>query len=45
MPAYRGKLTEVEVRTIVAYIKTFWSEDILARQVDASQAYEEWLAQ
>ncbi len=41
MPAYRGKLTEAEIRAVVAYIKTFWSEELLNRQLDATAAYEE----
>ena len=41
MPAFRGKLTESEVRAVLAYIKSFWSDDVLARQLDATEAYEE----
>lgn len=41
MPTWREELSEEEVRAVVAYIKTFWPEDVRQTQIDESQQYEE----
>ena len=43
MPEFRGKLNEGEVRAIVAYIKTFWSQDNLNQQIEGSRRLEDAL--
>ncbi len=40
MPKWRGTLTEEEVRDVVAYIKTFWPEEVRTRQIEGSAEYE-----
>ena len=40
MPKWRGKLTEEEVRAVVAYIKTFWPEETIKQQTGGSAEYE-----
>jgi mono/diheme cytochrome c family protein len=40
MPKWRGKLTEAEVREVIAYIKTFWPEEVRQRQEAGTRAYE-----
>ena len=37
MPAYKDILTEQQARAILAYIKTFWSEQSLRAQMDISR--------
>ena len=41
MPTWRGRLTEDEVRAVVAYIKTFWPESIQQQQIRGSEHYEQ----
>lgn len=41
MPKWRGQLTEDEVRAILAYIKTFWSEEHREQQIEGSIQYED----
>ncbi len=41
MPAFKETLSEEEVRAVLAYIKTFWPEDIRRNQITFSQQYEE----
>ena len=41
MPTWRDRLTEDEVRAVVAYIKTFWPESIQQQQIRGSEQYEE----
>lgn len=45
MPKWRGTLTEDEVRAVVAYIKTFWSDEIRTRQTEGSAEYEKQIAE
>lgn len=45
MPKWRGTLTEEEVRAVVAYIKTFWSDEIRTRQTEGSAEYEKQIAE
>ena len=40
MPAFRGTLTEDEVDSILAFIKTWWTDEQRARQADISRRYE-----
>lgn len=40
MPAFRGKLTDEEVRDVIAYIKSEWPDDVRERQEDFSRQYE-----
>ena len=44
MPTFRGSLSEQEVRSAVAYIKTFWTDEVVAMQTENSAAYEKQLA-
>lgn len=44
MPEFRGRLTEDEVKAIVAYMKTFWPERIQDQQIDGSRQYEAQVA-
>lgn len=37
MPGYYDRMTPDEIITVLAYIKTWWSEDHLATQLDLSQ--------
>jgi mono/diheme cytochrome c family protein len=37
MPAFGDELTEAEVRTILAYIKTWWEPDQLAHQAEVTE--------
>lgn len=41
MPAFRGVLTEQEILSILAYIKSTWPDDIQQLQREGSQQYEE----
>ncbi len=41
MPRFNGQLTEEEVRSIVAFIKTMWSEEQREFQLKGSLQYEE----
>lgn len=41
MPKWRGQLTEDEVITILAYIKSNWSKENLDRQTQGSAQYED----
>jgi mono/diheme cytochrome c family protein len=43
MPAFRDVLTEEDVRAILAYIKTWWTEEQRRTQADLSQRYQESL--
>lgn len=43
MPTFRGQLSEREVVATLAYIKTFWPEDIRSNQIAFSRSYEEQL--
>jgi mono/diheme cytochrome c family protein len=45
MPAFRGRLTEAEVASIIAYIKSTWSPDLQAWQTENSQAWEDQRAE
>ena len=40
MPKWRGTLTEGDALAVVAYIKTFWPEEIRQRQIEGSAEYE-----
>lgn len=44
MPTFRATLSEDEVRSAVAYIKTFWPDDVIERQTEGSAEYEKQLA-
>lgn len=44
MPEFRGRLTEDEVRAVVAYIKTFWPEQIQDQQIAGSRQLEDALS-
>jgi len=41
MPGFRGTLIDDEVYAVLAYIKSNWSEDILARQTEFSTLVEQ----
>ena len=43
MPEFRGRLTEAEVASVLAYIKSTWPGDVRAWQTEGSQAYEDQL--
>ena len=43
MPAFQDKLSELEVDGILAYIRTWWTEDQRQGQTDISQRYQEAL--
>lgn len=43
MPAFRDKLTEQEVEVILAFIKTWWTEEQRESQADISRRYQEAL--
>jgi mono/diheme cytochrome c family protein len=45
MPRWRGKLSEDEARAVIAYIKTFWPEEIRDRQTEGSAEYEKQLTE
>jgi len=45
MPAFRGRLTEAEVVSIIAYIKSTWSAELQAWQTEGSQAWEDQRAE
>lgn len=38
MPAWKGKLTDHEIRSVIAYIKTLWTEDQRRFQEEVSRA-------
>lgn len=40
MPTFRSKLSEREVVAVLAFIKTWWPEEIRRNQTEFSQAYE-----
>ncbi len=40
MPRFNGQLTEEEVRSVVAFIKTMWSEEQREFQFEGSLRYE-----
>jgi mono/diheme cytochrome c family protein len=44
MPAFGERLTEAEVASIIAYIKSTWSPELQAWQTENSQAWEDQLA-
>ncbi len=44
MPAFRGMLSEDEARSTIAYIKTFWPDEVIQRQTEGSAEYEKQLA-
>ena len=44
MPAFRGRLSEDEARSAIAYIKTFWPSEIIEMQTESSAQYERQLA-
>jgi S-disulfanyl-L-cysteine oxidoreductase SoxD len=44
MPKFRGNLTETEVASIIAYIKSTWPADLQAWQLEGSQAWEDQLS-
>jgi len=41
MPAFSDQLTVDEVIQVLAYIKTFWSDETLAVQIDRTQQVAE----
>ncbi len=43
MPAFRGTLTEEQVIAVLAYIKTFWPEELREQQADFSLQFEHQL--
>ena len=43
MPAFRDKLSESEADAILAYIKTWWTDEQRQSQADVTQRYEEAL--
>ena len=45
MPSFRGTLTEDEAISALAYIKTFWPDDVRERQTEGSLEYEKQLAE
>ena len=45
MPKFRGTLTEDETISALAYIKTFWPDDVRERQTEGSLQYEQQLAE
>jgi len=45
MPAFRGTLTEDEAISALAYLKTFWPDDVRERQTEGSLEYEKQLAE
>jgi mono/diheme cytochrome c family protein len=45
MPPFRGTLTEDEAISALAYIKTFWPDDVRERQTEGSLEYEKQLAE
>ncbi len=45
MPKFRDTLSEDEVVAAVAYIKTFWSQEVRDRQTEGSLEYEKQLAE
>ncbi len=40
MQRFRGELSEDDVRSVIAYIKTFWPDEVRRRQEEGSRAYE-----
>ncbi len=44
MPTFRGTLSEHEARSTIAYIKTFWPDEVIRRQTEGSAEYEKQLA-
>jgi mono/diheme cytochrome c family protein len=45
MPKWRGKLSEDEVRSVIAFIKTFWPNEVQDLQIQGSAEYERQLAE
>jgi mono/diheme cytochrome c family protein len=45
MPKFRGILTEDEAISALAYIKTFWPDEVRERQTESSLEYEKQLAE
>ena len=43
MPAFQDKLGVSEVEAILAYLKTWWTEEQTQSQADLSQRYQEAL--
>jgi mono/diheme cytochrome c family protein len=41
MPAFRGKLTEEEVKAILAYIKTWWTEEQRQSQKEVTRQWNQ----
>lgn len=41
MPEFRGRLTEQQVRSVLAYIKTFWPKHIQDQQIEGSDRFEQ----
>ena len=40
MPGFAGTLSEDDARAAIAYIKTFWPDEIIDRQIQGSADYE-----
>ena len=45
MPKFRGTLSEEDAIAAIAYIKTFWSQEVRDRQTEGSLEYEKQLAE
>lgn len=45
MPTFRDVLSEDEARSAIAYIKTFWPDEIIEMQTEGSAQYERQLAE
>lgn len=45
MPTFRSVLSEDEARSAIAYIKTFWPDEIIEMQTEGSAQYERQLAE
>lgn len=43
MPAFKGELSREDVEAILAYIKTWWTDDQRASQADVSRRYQDAL--
>lgn len=41
MPAFRGVLTEDQVRDVIAYIKSGWPEQVRSNQESYTRQYEQ----
>lgn len=44
MPTFRDTLSEVEARSAIAYIKTFWPAEVVDMQIENSAQYEKQVA-